>query len=143
MGTLARKRGSAGMLTTWSLCVVGSLHIVVSIPTPEDEKRSPKDALKRTILHYSSAGCCVLGLGYGFAHPRSTSPALKAYYLASALALGAALFALRDDGGEDSLEAPYLRRVIFMASEYSVFLAGAIAIGQPLVAKRPPSLRPS
>ena len=36
-------------------------------------------------------------------------------------------------GGEDA-GGPYWSRVLFMASEYSVFLAGAVAIGRPLVA---------
>ena len=87
-------------------------------------------------MHYGSALSCVLGLGYGFAQPRSTHAALKRAYCASALALALALGvcnASSAGGGEDA-GGPYWSRVLFMASEYSVFLAGAVAIGRPLVA---------
>ena len=133
---LAARRCSPGMRTTWWLCAVGALHAVVSIPDEADAKRRPRLGAARTVVHYGSALSCVLGLGYGFAQPRSTHAALKAHYLASALALALALGvcnASSAGGGEDA-GGPYWSRVLFMASEYSVFLAGAVAIGRPLVA---------
>ena len=150
---VATRRGSAKMMRTWALCVVGALHVVVSIPNDDDDddddeekvevdaRRAASRGTLRTGVHYGSACCCVAGLGYGFSHRNSTTPSLKAFYVTSAAALAVALGVCnwRGPGGEDT-SAPYWARVLFMVSEYGVFLAGAIAISQPLLCQPGPAV---
>lgn len=115
------------MARTLGLLILGALHIAVAIPEPHERVSEPRRSRMREMLHFGGAGCCVLGLGYGFIHNNSTRLGLKAWYfgslggLVAAIKCGAVSAEDKDEPGVppqslDCYSANYLLRCIQRAN---------------------------
>lgn len=126
-----------GATFTLLLLIIGSLHIFVPIPEPSERISNKNKAELQEMIHYGSAGLCVVALGYGFSQSSSTRWYLKLFYYLSCLGLGVSLHQLGPNGREDDDSSPETLplRLAFMISEYCTFLSGSIAIAFPKVMK--------